>query len=96
MGYLLLIYEIKIVKPKIESVFSEIFYHSYWFLAKVVKRFFDSFVQFLGLFYKIRTSNIFRIQEIMQDLNDERPVWIGKKSGKCKRVLSENCIMHRV
>ncbi|XP_066914614.1 uncharacterized protein [Clytia hemisphaerica] len=34
----------------------------------------------LGLFYKIRTSNIFRIQEIMQDLNDERPVWIGKKS----------------
>lgn len=33
----------------------------------------------LGLFYKIRTSNIFRIQEIMQDLNDERPVWIGSK-----------------
>ncbi|XP_057314108.1 uncharacterized protein LOC130655374 [Hydractinia symbiolongicarpus] len=34
----------------------------------------------LGLFYKIRTSNIFRIKEIMQDLNDERPVWIGTKN----------------
>ena len=34
----------------------------------------------LGLFYKIRTSNIFRVQEIVQDLNDERPVWIGSKS----------------
>ncbi|XP_004212433.3 uncharacterized protein LOC100206144 [Hydra vulgaris] len=34
----------------------------------------------LGLFYKIRTSNVFRIREVMLDLNEEKPVWIGTKT----------------